>query len=75
MMYLLIHIADKIRATPNNAQSIWRTNQCICGPLLTDGAKDKCNACEDVASSQAFPDRSCPALTDVVLKQNASAGR
>jgi len=32
IMELLIHIADKTRATPTNAQSIWRTNQFIFGP-------------------------------------------
>jgi hypothetical protein len=39
IMELLIHIADKTRAMPTNAQSIWRTNQLIVDPLLKEGLK------------------------------------
>jgi len=44
-MQLLTRTADRTTAMPSNAQSIWRINQVIFGPLLKEGVEDQPKHC------------------------------
>jgi hypothetical protein len=53
-MQLLTRTADRTTAMSSNAQSIWRINQVIFGPLLKEGVEDQPNPCATTSPVRRF---------------------